>query len=80
MSGETRTPGRLDSLRRELDAAATGKWAGWRLRLLWAWILIGVGLSLAYIAVGFAWLLTAGVVVLFLPLAIRGLLALRGRG
>lgn len=79
MSQETRTHSWLDALRNELDDAATGKWRGWRLVLLWAWMLIGVGLILAYIAVGTTWLETAGVLILFGPLAVRGLLAFRGR-
>jgi len=79
MSHETRTHSRLDALRQELDNAATGKWRGWRLVLLWAWMLIGVGLILAYIAVGTTVLETVGVLVLFGPLTVRGPLAFRDR-
>lgn len=78
MSKETLTRG-LAAVRAELDAAAAGKWTGWRFVLLWAWIVVGLGLGLAYIAIGNGWLLTASSVILFTPLWVHILLSPRGR-
>jgi hypothetical protein len=69
----------LDRLQGDVVAARAGNLNGWRLWLLWVWVLLGIALVLCYVLVGAPGLLTAGLVMLFVPAALVGLLSLRAR-